>query len=306
MAEFSVPEALSVGGGLIARRPLAVLVWGALPIVVVVPLLLAFAGTLFAIIVQASKAGGDQTAIAASILPEIGGLLLFVFLALILLWVLGAVTTAAAYRAVLRPEQSAFGYLRFGGEELWLMAVSFVMGLVFFGVGLAFAIPQSIVNLAVMNSGVQAQVSAAALFGLLRYGVTIWLWLRLSMALPMTFADGKFHLFESWALTRGHTVQLLVFCILAALILVGIELVAFVLVIGGGFLMAGGALRAAFASPQAFFANPQAVIAALGPVLVLWTLMLVVISGVSTALFRAPFAHIYRRLAAADPAAAFT
>jgi hypothetical protein len=231
---------------------------------------------------------------------------LFVFLALILLWVLGAVITAAAYRAVLHPEQSAFGYLRFGSEELWLMAVNFVMGLVFFGVGLALAIPQGIVNLAVMNSGMGAQVTSALVFALIRNVITIWLWLRLSMALPMTFSLRKFQLFESWALTRGHTVQLLAFSILAVLIMLAVEIVAFCIGAAGGLALAGGAVAAARANPQAFFANPQAVIAALAPALVLWSLLLVLLGAVGTAIFRAPFAHIYRRLAGDDPAAAFT
>jgi hypothetical protein len=69
MAEFSITEALGVGTGLIARKPLAVLVWGLAPVVVVVPLFLLFGGTLIAIIDAASKAGADQTAIVASILP---------------------------------------------------------------------------------------------------------------------------------------------------------------------------------------------------------------------------------------------
>lgn len=306
MAEFSITEALGVGTGLIARKPLAVLAWGLAPVIVVVPLLLLFGGTLIAIIAAASRAGADQSAIAASILPEIGGLLLFLFLALMLLWVLGAVVTAAAYRAVLEPEQSAFGYLRFGSQELWLMAVNFVMGLVFFGVGLALAIPQGIVNISVMNSGMGAQLTAAAVFALIRYGITIWLWLRLSMALPMTFSLRKFQLFESWALTRGHTVQLLTFSVLAVLILVAIEIVAFCIGVGGGLALAGGAVAAARTNPQAFWANPRAVIAALGPALVLWSLLLVIMGAASTAIFRAPFAHIYRRLAGDDPAAAFT
>ncbi len=196
MADFSITEALGVGTGLIARKPLAVLAWGVLPVVVFVPLLLLFAGTLIGIVAAASRAGADQSAIAASIMPAIGGLFLFVLLAIVLAWVVSAMISGAAYRAVLHPEQSGFAYLRFGSQELWLMAVAFVMGLVFFGIGLALAIPQAIVNLAMLNSGVGARVAAVVLFTLVREAITIWIWLRLSMALPMTFAQSKFQLFE--------------------------------------------------------------------------------------------------------------
>lgn len=306
MADFSITEALGVGTGLIARKPLAVLAWGVLPVVVFVPLLLLFAGTLIGIIAAASRAGADQSAIAASIMPAIGGLFLFVLLAIVLAWVVSAMISAAAYRAVLHPEQSGFAYLRFGSQELWLMAVAFVMGLVFFGIGLALAIPQAIVNLAMLNSGVGARLAAVVLFTLVREAITIWIWLRLSMALPMTFAQSKFQLFESWAMTRGHTLQLLGFGVLAIVILTTVNIVVLCVGVGGTFALAGGAIAAARASPEAFFASPQAVIAALGPAIGLWAVLLVITSGVSTAIFRAPFAHIYRRLAGEDPAAAFT
>src|SRR5579863_7056734 len=168
MADFSITEAVGVGTGLIARKPLTVLVWGVFPVVVLVPFLLLFAGTLIAVISEASRAGADQSAIAEAILPQIGGLFLFVLLAIVLAWVVGAMIGAAAYRAVLQPEQSSFAYLRFGSQELWLMAVSFVIGLVFFGVGLVLAIPQAIVNLAMFNAGTGARVAVLALFTLAR------------------------------------------------------------------------------------------------------------------------------------------
>ncbi|HXQ09417.1 MAG TPA: hypothetical protein VN805_00300 [Caulobacteraceae bacterium] len=306
MADFSISEALGVGTGLLTRKPLAVLAWGVLPVIVIVPFLLLFAGTLIAVISEASRAGADQSAIAAAILPQIGALFLFVLLAIVIAWVLSAMIGAAAYRAVLHPEQSGFAYLRFGSQELWLMAVGFVMGLVFFGIGLALSIPQAIVNLAMLNSDVGPRITAVLLFTLAREVITIWIWLRLSMALPMTFAQRKFQLFESWAITRGHTLQLLGFSVLAIVMLSVVNFVVLVVGVGGTFALAGGAIAAARANPQAFFASPQAVIAAAGPALGLWAVLLVITSGVSTAIFRAPFAHIYRSLAGEDAAATFT
>jgi hypothetical protein len=306
MADFSITEALGVGTGLIARKPLSVLAWGALPIIVIVPLVLLFAGTLIALIAEASQSGADQSAIAAAILPQIGALFLFILLLIVVAWVVNAMTTAASYRAVLHPEKSGFAYLRFGAQELWLMAVGFVMGLVFFAVGIVLAIPQAIVNLAMFNSGNGARVTALLLFTLAREVVTAWIWLRLSMARPMTFAHRRFELFQSWAMTRGHTLQLLGFAVLAFAILAAINIVVLILGVGGGFVLAGGAIAAARSDPQAFFASPQTVIAAFGPALVLWSLLLVITSSASTAIFRAPFAHIYRSLAGEDATEAFT
>lgn len=306
MADFSISEALGVGTGLVTRKPLAVLAWGVLPVIIVVPLLLLFAGTLITVIVEAARAGADRSAIAAAMLPQIGALFLFILLAVVIAWVVTAMISAAAFRAVLHPEQSSFGYLRLGPQELWLMAVNFVIGLVFFGIGLALAIPQAIVNLAMLNSGAGERLTAVLLFTLAREVITIWIWLRLSMALPMTFAQRKFQLFKSWAITRGHTVQLLGFCVLAIIILSAINIVALCVGVGGTFALAGGAIAAARANPEVFFASPQAVLAAAGPAIGLWAVLLVIIGGVSNAIFRAPFAYIYRSLAGDDAAAAFS
>lgn len=107
-------------------------------------------------------------------------------------------------------------------------------------------------------------------------------------------------------MTRGRTVQLLGFAVLAFVILAAIDIVALILGVGGGFAVAGGAIAAARADPQAFFASPQAAFGLLGPALVIWSLLLVITSGAATAIFRAPFAYVYRRLAGEDAAEAFT
>jgi hypothetical protein len=152
MSDFSVGEAVSTGFGLITRRPFAVLLWGLLPVIIFLPLVVLFIGTIASMIAAATQAGTDQQAVVQAILPGIGGIVLFILIAAVVAWVVGAMTTAAAFRAVLHPEQSAFGYLRFGSHELLLMLVGLVMGLVFFGVSLACQIPTSIIQLSLMSA----------------------------------------------------------------------------------------------------------------------------------------------------------
>src|SRR5579871_4661093 len=242
MADFSVTDALGVEAGLIRRKPLAVLAWGVLPALVIVPLFLLFGGAFIALVAQAVKASGDQTALAQAVLPLIGGVFL----------------------AVLHPEQSAFFYLRFGAAELWLMATSFVLGLVFFGVGVVFAIPQAIVGVALFNAPTGEKVAVDLLFTLARLAVTIWIWLRLSLGMPMTFASRQFRLFESWALTRGHAWALFRFALLAVVVIGLIDVWLVAIGVAGGIGLAGGAFAAAQANPQAFFADPRSAIGAFG------------------------------------------
>jgi len=307
MADFSISEAIGTGVGLVVRKPLAVLLWGVLPALVFIPLLVAFGGTILGVFVAVAHAGSDREAAAQAILPAIGGILLFALVTVIAAWVIGAMTTAAGFRAVLHPEQSAFGYLRFGSRELTLMLVSLVLGLVFFGVGIVVAIPMSIIQLSTMGSSTEVRTAVTILVQVARNLVTLWLYLRLCLALPMAFAEGRFRLFESWDLTRGHTLKLLGWAVLAFLILAAVEIVACAAGFGGLFGFAGGAIATLKGGdPSTLAPRIAAMLGAFVPVIVLWSVLAVIVAGVSNAIMRAPLAQIYRSLVGTDVAATFT
>ncbi|HLI67500.1 MAG TPA: hypothetical protein VKU90_14150 [Caulobacteraceae bacterium] len=310
MADFSIGEAVAVGPGLIRRHPLAVLAWGILPLVVFLPLLLLFGGVLVAMIVQIvqlSRSAGEQPDPAAlrALFASMGGLLLFGLLVGLSSWVLRAVITAAAYRAVLQPEQSSFFYVRFGAAELWLMLVAFVQGLVLAGVGIVLSIPSSIIVLAASAGGDRGTAAVLNLALLaVREAVTLYVWLRLCLGTPMTFADRQFRLFESWGATRGHVLKLFMVGVLIVLIAGAIELVALALGIGG-LVLTPGAMAALQAGPQAFAANPSALIGVFAPALIEWVVLAALTQGPVTAVMRAPLAHIYRSLQGTDVSSTF-
>jgi hypothetical protein len=149
-----------------------------------------------------------------------------------------------------------------------------------------------------MQLGGRADPASLALTSVLRlasYGVIIWLYLRFSMAGPMTFRDRKFRLFESWALTRGHVGRLLGVGALVGLIAFGIYLVLALVGVAGGFAIVGSlGLGDSFKSLA--LQPPSAWLGVLAPILE-WVLLLFWVGGsILTPLTVAPWALICQRL----------
>jgi hypothetical protein len=212
--------------------------------------------------------------------------------------VLYAILYGAVFRAVLEPEDRRFGYLRLGKREVVLGAL-----MVMFYFGLIALVACALVVAWVINFAVTAVAPAAgALTSLvLMIGLVvaaIWLLARLSMVMPMSFADRRIRIAEAWSLTRGHLKKLVLLAILLVLVGMAIALITFVMV---------GASVTAFVSSfgdpdamRAFFEQPtDDIVRDLTP----WGLgaaaMSALISTFGFVVFAAPWAEAYRELAAA-------
>jgi hypothetical protein len=131
----------------------------------------------------------------------------------------------------------------------------------------------------------------------------IWLLARLSMVMPMSFAESRIRLAPAWALTRGHLRKLVLLAILLVLVGVAIAMITFVMV---------GASVTAFVSSfgdpdamRAFFEQPTGdIVRDLTP----WGLgaaaMSALISTFGFVVFAAPWAEAYRELSDAEAAKA--
>ncbi len=163
----------------------------------------------------------------------------------ILVW---AVTTIAAYRAVLRPDDRRFFFLRFGGDEvrLAIMTVSsFLLVLVFGGVPayllLVLADP-------IMRALPELARDIATVGALATVCVDIWLAVRLSLIPVETIAERRFHLTAYWPLASGRFWYLfwcycLCFVIVMALGLVYVAAGGFIFWLAHPDLGAGNLLR---------------------------------------------------------------
>ncbi len=203
---FSATEAAFSGFRLIVGRPLAVLGWSAA----------AFLLGLVITVGPAVIAGGDFARLSAGNAEALGDIdwraVGLAYAAMMLAGLIGgAVLYTAIYRAVLRPEQSRFGYLRLGGDELRMIGLFVLLFLILaaaiFLAGLAITVPVGMLA-AAAGGGSRSAVGIGVLSVLLilpiMFVLAAWLGVRLSLAGPMTLDTHKIQLSAAWRLTRGH------------------------------------------------------------------------------------------------------
>lgn len=230
---FSASDAAYSGFRLIRDKPQTLLAWTGLQvgfiicwITVNVLLLAPSAQRLRALneLVQADPGLGLAQApgVLASLLP-----LLLIDVPLFL--VFSGVQNAAILRAHLNPAEDRWSYLRLGRAELnvalapvvyWLLGFAYLFVVLFVangiqGLGGAFAGSQS----ALIGYGLVALLAVALVYPAV----------RLSLALPLTLAEGRIRILKSWRLTRGHFWSLLSAYVLTTIYLSLVGLVALIL-----------------------------------------------------------------------------
>jgi hypothetical protein len=119
----------------------------------------------------------------------------------LLVWV---TTTVAVYRAVLRPQERGFFFLRLGADELRLA----IMTVASFGLILVFGGAPAyllFVLISPLMRAVPALTREMATAGALAtVCVDIWLGVRLSLIAVETVAERRFHLTAYWPLAKGR------------------------------------------------------------------------------------------------------
>ena len=155
------------------------------------------------------------------------------------------VMAAAVYRLIFRHDDTRFGYLRLGADEIRLMGLTLLyVGLtIVLVVGLTIA--SAIVTALASVAGGAAEAFVGAATSLFSAGLVIFVLVRLSLAPVATFAERRLAIFESWRLTQGQFWRLLgaYALALACLAVIGFLLiVVFTGVAGVVVLLTGGQL----------------------------------------------------------------
>lgn len=295
MTELSISRAAGTGFGLVRRRPGAVAAWGLvyfllaiLPQFLVLALVFPDLGSI------AEGSGPDRD--SAQMLALQSKVSLAQWVSIIPSIAAQAVVSCAVLRAVLEPEAAANAYLRLGDQELWTGVVILALGFFALMAMLAAVVPAAIVAgvAALAGGGVTAMGGLAALV-IVAVAMTAVLYgvVRLSMALPMTFVERRFLLFESWAVTRGHGWPLfwLASLLMAVVLLIQVAVFgcALIAVVGVGFAFRDQ-LGPLFAGPSAAWLSvvaPVVLVAAAAFSLVAVALFTVML---------APWADVYRQL----------
>jgi len=297
MTQISLSDTAFEGVGLIVRKPLAVLTWAAVIFVAMaIPITLLF-GTLapaFMDLMRHSMDGSqpspeDMMKFQLRWMAANGPIMLCSLVA-------RAVLMSAVFRAVLRPEDSRFAYLRLGKAELLTGLVYLCIMIMMFMIMFAGMIVLVGLTVASAIASKAAAVGVAVVLVVALIGLLFWVILRLILALPMTFAEGQFRMFEAWQLSRGHVLQLFFIGLVAFATVMVIEMV-----VGGVIgLTAIGVIashtRDAGGAANIFQRPPSEWLAPLAPWLVLGGAIFALFGAVIVAIMYAPLAAAYRAL----------
>jgi hypothetical protein len=309
MAEISIGSAVGAGFQLIARKPLAVIAWGALRVAFAGVVLAIYAPILLSIFAEAlhnaqaaqAAGGADAGASQAAVSQMMSHLMVMQgagYLAQIVGLFLSAVIYCAICRAVVHPERSAFAYLRLGAPEFYVAVISFAASFV-----AAFAIVICMIPFVIVVVVLAAQKLFVAMTVVIALGVLvllaalIYVLLRFAFVIPMMVDDGQFHLFDAWSLTKGHVASLFVI----GLCLVGLAIAAELVLATLGFTAFGAAMAGHMIDKQSIVAflglGPAAIAAQVVPWLILAALVAIPVGGCVLTILLAPWARAYRDVA---------
>lgn len=286
MAGFSIEAVLKSGFRLAKRSPGAVAAWGLGTLVVLlVTELMTYGGVL----PEYLRLLGDDPEAAQALIDQAGegqglGVAL---LTLVLSGVWSILLYAGVARAVLRPEDRRFFYLRLGRGELWL-AASALVGILLIGVALlaaGFGAGYLIGFLSGLTGLPNWQW--ALLIGLPVVAGAMYVLARFSLLWVQAFDEERFILLDAWRLTRGQGWRIVLLALsLLFLVLILVVVAMLPIVLLGVGLAALGSIGGA------------ALIVAVTLGVVLGAGLMIALYGVGYAVAIAPYAEAYRRLKA--------
>lgn len=285
---FNATESAFEGFRLARRAPMALLAWAAAYIVFFAVFFAVAGGSLINIINLAEQ-------IEQSAEPSMDDLMVvfraygsMMLLALPLSLLFSAVLTAAVARSVLRPEDKRFGYLRLGRDELRILGATLIVALLMFAVVMAGSVVVG--GFLGMAGALSAPflILPAVLSGLALVAVSAWLAVRLSLVAPMTFAEQKIAIKESWAMTKGRFWPLLGMAVLAGVMSMLVGLLGSI-VIAPLNLIFGGLESLAGAETT----NIATLLVKFWPALLVWGVVNALLSAAQAAIIYAPFSAAY-------------
>jgi MFS family permease len=307
MTRFSPSEVAFEGFRLIGRRPGAVAAWALIDLVlgglVLALIWMALGSELPTLIAQIAAA---RTA-AAGAAPDASWAAPLAMKMRAVQWIvqpigllISVMFTCAVYRAMVRPKESRFAFLRIGGDELRLFALGFIYGV------MAVVAVIGLVVVGVVAGGIAIAIFAgghgagagwgwfvAVLIALTLFCAAIWVAVRLSLAPPISFAEKRIAIFDSWRLTRGNFWRMF-----GAYVLTWIFVLIFsmaVMMVFGIMILIGGAMLGGVLHGEAppDWSKLAPTIAVLG---ILWLAASAALSAATRAVITAPAMAIYRAL----------
>lgn len=288
---FSATEAAFEGFRVVRRNPMALIFWALFYAVFMVAIFAMMGPNLISFVTateQLEQSGATPTMEDFAPLFQMMGLLFAVLLPLSL--IASAMIYAAVSRAVLRPGESAFGYLRLGMDEVRVLVVSIVLFFVF----MALMVVASGIIGALIGMTIAAEIPAlwllVVLLILAAIGACIWLAVRLSLAIPITMAERRIAIFDSFGFTRGRFWPLLGMALLAWVMSVVVGLLGSLVAMPLQFATGGGMMALEGLEDESL----QVILQSAWPAIAAWILINAVMSALQVAVVYAPFSAAYR------------
>jgi hypothetical protein len=209
VAEFSASDAAFTGFRVVAQRPWIVAVWAFLQLVSALGFNLFMAYSAGPALAKLDQLGvpqpGQDLAPEFDLFRQVAPTYIVVLLGSM---VLNAVLYAAMNRAVLKPTESRFGYLRLAADELrqlGLFAIFLGLGIIAYAVLIIVsAVVIVILGLATGGAGTAALGLGLAILLPVVICAVVFVAVRLSLASPMTFDTHRIDPLAAWRMTRGR------------------------------------------------------------------------------------------------------
>lgn len=296
---FSATESAFEGFRLAKRSPMTILVWAVFYIVVTALVIAVAGGAMSQFMQMAATMEPGAEPSDAEMMAFMSAYFSMLGLILPISLVLGSVSYAAVNRAVVRPSESAFGYLRLGMDEVRVFVVSLVLSIVFglgFGLagGLIFGVMGAMAAMMSDNAGLVALLMVVA--GLLFVALIIWVVVRLSLALPITVAERRIAIFDSWKLTKGHFWGLLGMAILAWVLCLVVQILLSIVLMPILFAVSGGFENLAAIETM----QPMEILQTMAPMAITILVFAAIVSALQLAIMYAPFASAYMGITGRD------
>ncbi len=295
---FSATDAAFEGFRVVRRHPMALVFWSLFYLVIMVAALAMVGGSVIGMINAAEALETSGATSPDDFMPILSSYLAILAVVLPVSLIASAMIYAAVSRAVLRPSESAFGYLRLGMDEVRVLVVSLVLFIVF---GVAMVVVSGIIG-AVIGFTAAADMPALWLLVVLlvcaAIALFIWLAVRLSLAIPITMAERRIAIFDSFAVTKGRFWPLLGMALLAAVMSFVVGLLGSL--VGMPIQMAtGGMTSLAGLEGESL----QVILQSAWPAITAWIVINAIMSALQVAVVYAPFSAAYRGIKGGQPSA---
>lgn len=294
---FSATDAAFEGFRLVRRNPLALVAWTLLYAVLTLTTVFSLsrvAGPMADLIVKAEALEGVRNPPREQIMAlmaDFGVVMSQVLWLAPVSLVVGAMLSAAVARGVLQPSGDRFGYLRLGMDEVRVLGVTIVLGIV---MGLAAVIGMAVLGVVFMAADA-AGAGAGAIVRLIGFCAFlcafVWASVRLSLAVPITVAEKRFAFFDSFGVTRGRFWPLLGMAVIVIVMVMVVQLLS--VIVSLPLQVASGLEDWTFGAGQ----DAEVIMAALdvtNPWVIGHAVVEAIVAALTVGILYAPFAAAYR------------